>query len=1216
MTAQLDPPRADAGQTRSPYRGLMPYTEEDAEYFFGREGDVLLIANNARANRFGLLYGPSGVGKSSVLRAGVVRHIREENLLRMERFGDLETVVAYLKEWREDPYAALAAELGRALGEATGTAVEIPPRDLVAATVALCEANDVDLVLILDQFEEFFLYHKGDVARFAGVLAMLTAPATTVNVLVAIREDALARLDEFEGIVPGVFDNTLRLEHLDEHAARAAMIEPLRRYNMLVPEGQQREIEPALVDGLVHQVQAGRVKVDSLVESTADAPRSPREHGDVVRVEAAFLQLVLTRLWDEENSRESAVLRLSTLTDLGGAQEIVRQHLDRVMHGFTDDDLVVLADAFGHLVTPSGSKIAHRASDLADFSGHAEHMVEALLERLCRGDQRILREVPAPMDRPGAPPSYEIFHDVLALAVLDWRRRFLAEAESQRQQGELMAEAERAERETRETKRRLRRARLAVSGLALLLVACLVLTALAVISQRRANDAAERAARSRTLDRVNRLLETDPSAALALAASRWDSDAENRSYEDSFRRALDAADTDLVLKADSPVVTAFFVDDDLVTVTENGLVRRWDGQLGEYYRVDEVPLWEVDATEARLERVVAAVPAGGHGFVILRTDAGLVYWVDLDSRRWDALEVDLDENGAISASSTGDGDLVAVWNHEGVAALWDVAERRFIQMDGMPTRIHSATVDSSGAYVAIVTQKQRIQVWSVQLRKRVKSAPLAFSEGDQAPAYGTVVFAEQGQDLRIAAIGDHSEIFTWGSRRQDPLEPLDLTMREVFDYADLAGERLAVAGDKQVWIYKDGEQKQATTPMNDVATQVEVNPDNPTLYALGTRDGEVELHELGPSPYPLWRFRGHRGVISSVDFSADGQHLVTASRDGTVRVWRLPARAVHRRSSNWMVEAQFNSEGDVVLGMNAHGVPVRAGPGRQVDEGSVSVAGQLLGMAAAPDGSAAVSADRPCSPVPALHTFDGERPPKLEEPELGTACVTSVAWSPAEDRPLIVAGTDSGDLVAWDATTREIVHNEDLADSSAEVGEVAVSGDGSTVAAAFGRGVDGWIRLFDTTTWEEVAEWPARDVGSLDISREGDYVATSGNDEHTVHLWEVAAGPPATVLRQAQGTLAQVALSPEEEASRLAVTTSEGLVYVWDRRSTNLLAVLRRHAGAANDVAFHPTDIDRLLSAGDDGDLVSYRCELCSLGAEDLDEAADERMAQVVDLRE
>ena len=59
-----------------PYKGLMPYDEADAPFFFGREAEAEIISANLMASRLTLLYGPSGVGKSSVLRAGVVRRLR------------------------------------------------------------------------------------------------------------------------------------------------------------------------------------------------------------------------------------------------------------------------------------------------------------------------------------------------------------------------------------------------------------------------------------------------------------------------------------------------------------------------------------------------------------------------------------------------------------------------------------------------------------------------------------------------------------------------------------------------------------------------------------------------------------------------------------------------------------------------------------------------------------------------------------------------------------------------------------------------------------------------------------------------------------------------------------------------------------------------------------------------------------------------------------
>ena len=62
----------------SPYVGLVPYEEDDAEFFFGRSHEAAIVRANLRSARLTILYGPSGVGKSSLLMAGVVHGLREE----------------------------------------------------------------------------------------------------------------------------------------------------------------------------------------------------------------------------------------------------------------------------------------------------------------------------------------------------------------------------------------------------------------------------------------------------------------------------------------------------------------------------------------------------------------------------------------------------------------------------------------------------------------------------------------------------------------------------------------------------------------------------------------------------------------------------------------------------------------------------------------------------------------------------------------------------------------------------------------------------------------------------------------------------------------------------------------------------------------------------------------------------------------------------------
>ncbi len=119
------------------------------------------------------------------------------------------------------------------------------------------------------------------------------------------------------------------------------------------------------------------------------------------------------------------MLRLETLNRLGGAERIVRTHLDKTLGSLPAGERRAAAGMFHYLVTPSGTKIAHTARDLAEYTGTSEKQLTPVLEKMSASGIRILRPVAPPPDQLNAPTRYEIFHDVLAPAMLDWRRRYL-----------------------------------------------------------------------------------------------------------------------------------------------------------------------------------------------------------------------------------------------------------------------------------------------------------------------------------------------------------------------------------------------------------------------------------------------------------------------------------------------------------------------------------------------------------------------------------------------------------------------------------------------------------------------------------------------------------------------------------------------------------------------------------------------------------------------
>ena len=400
-------------RTSSPYKGLDHYEEQDAPLFFGREVECDLVVANLLAARLTLLYGQSGVGKSSLLHAGVVPRLRDE--------PDIAVVV--FRSWGGDPVAGLCAAIRAAAGLEPSAGEPALAETIVACTQRL----GCDLVVILDQFEEYFVYHPQDDGTFAAEFPQAVNQADlVVSFLVSIREDALARLDRFKGRIPNLFGNYLRVDRLGRKAGRDAIVRPLEEYEGRVAGDERMQIEPQLVEAVLDQVRVGNVELGQTGAGVIDGAGA-RES----RIEAPYLQLVLTRLWEEESAAGSRVLRLETLDRLGGAARIVPAHLDAAMANLSGPERDVAARVLHFLVTPSGTKIAHRASDLAEYAKVSADVVGLLLDHLGGPQARILRGT--------GDGRYEIYHDVLAAAILDWRARRLQAIRTSRNRRLLLA---------------------------------------------------------------------------------------------------------------------------------------------------------------------------------------------------------------------------------------------------------------------------------------------------------------------------------------------------------------------------------------------------------------------------------------------------------------------------------------------------------------------------------------------------------------------------------------------------------------------------------------------------------------------------------------------------------------------------------------------------------------------------------------------------------
>jgi len=874
----------------SPYKGLVPFEEADAPLFFGREKETRLIIANIFAAPLTLLYGASGVGKTSVLQAGVARQLRMRD----------DVIAVVFKTWQGDPVINLKSAIAEEVIRTTGIEVAPESRFLADYLEACVSKVNRSLIIILDQFEDYFLYHPQDSAWTAEFAETVTRSGLEVSFLISIREDAYAKLDRFEGHVPNLFENFLRIDHLDRSGARAAIKKPIEHLNKALRSAGEAEItiEENLVEAVLDQTEAGQLVPETAGRGSvvSDKASGPTEF----LIEAPYLQLVMTRLWNEEVAAGSRTLRLTTLEHLGKAERIVKSHLDSMMGFLRPGEQEIASKVFHFLVTPSGTKITHTVSDLAKYAKVAEERASDLLRKLSGTRFRVVRAVSAPLNQPEV-ERYEVFHDVLAPAILDWRARYV-----QGREAELFF------------KEKLRKYSLPFVVVLLSIAVAVIVYVLHLreIADDKGKIALSRQLAAQALHKLDEQL--DLSLLLSVEALRA---SETPEAKYSLISGLEKnpplssyLSGNTLLK--TPVALAF---------SNEGQTLVSGGSDGSVYRWDLASLRPIGPPFEKLKDSVQSLVLSSDGRTLaVGSSDGSIVICDVGNPESCTRLDKKDGSPFTSLALSHDGKTLASSNSKGTIILWDVKtyEGKELPANGNSASITCLSLNRDGTILAAVAIDGRVRLWDVDTEESRGEIPM------EAKSYAeTIAFSVDGKTLAVGTAD--GRITFWGVETQQykgEILPERKLNRGALTFS--ANDSTLAMGSKEgVVILWDVDTRQRKGgPLNTEkgeVTTLAFSPDGQTLAAgsVDSRDrtGRVWLWHVDTGEsrdQPLIEPELNRLV-----FSLDGKTLATTSSDGSVTLWDVDTR---QRKGNLLPEPDFDVKS---LALNRDGTTLAIGSG-------------------------------------------------------------------------------------------------------------------------------------------------------------------------------------------------------------------------------------------------------------------------------------------------
>ncbi|NER87132.1 hypothetical protein [Moorena sp. SIO3A2] len=599
-------------------------------------------------------------------------------------------------------------------------------------------------------------------------------------------------------------------------------------------------------------------------------------------------------------------------------------------------------------------------------------------------------------------------------------------------------------------------------------------------------------------------------------------------------------------------------DDEILTVlpghtdTVNSVSVSRDGEILATGSADgTVKLWSIDGqlrhTLQGHETEVTSIGFSRDGQVIVSGSRGGIV------RLWDRQGNPIGQPFAIqnasitSLSFSPDGKVIASGSSNGIVRLWDKQGNRIGQtFMGHKADVTSISFSPDGQTLATASLDGAVRLWNLQGKEI-----LTFQSS--GATINSVSFSLDGQTIATGSLDGTVKLW---SREGQELQILRGHKRGIAIMSfSPDGKILATASRDltvRLWSVEDYDLKTQTLfGHKAVVDSVSFSPDGRTI-ATASFDGTVKVWERDGTLVST--LEGHQGAVISLSFSPDDNVIASLGLDGSVKLWKLDGTLVKtlEENQNPIISFSFSPDGKFLASAGLDGtVKLWSLEGKLIKTIDAHKA-SVYSVSFSPDAQLFASASN--DGTVKLWNLIGQQLATLKG---HNDDFDSVKFSP--NGKIIATASKDGTLKLWNLSGEEL---ETLKGHSAAVISLSFSRDGQTLATA---SLDGTIKLWNLQG-QQLATLKGHSgvVNSLSFIPYGTILA-SGSSDGTVKLWSLPEGKVLQTLKSSGAAINSVSFSPDGKT--LATASEDKTVMLWniDLALSSLDELLRRGCDWAGD---------------------------------------------------